>query len=216
MAKIDNTRNYIDISPPLNISPGIFPGDTQFHHEYLMSFEKGHHLDLSSVKMSLHTGAHTDAPSHYHAKGKSIDEIDLNIYMGKCQVIEVDLPMGSLITPDDINEDITAQRVLFKTNSFKYHEGWSEDFISLSAELIEFLYSKNVFLIGIDTPSIDPATSKEMLAHKEIYKNNMAILEGIDLEKVIPGKYELNALPLRIENADASPVRAILIDKGYH
>jgi arylformamidase len=137
--------------------------------------------------------------------------------MGKCQVIEVDLVPGASITPEDIDiEEINCQRVLFKTSSFPYNGVWHEDFNSLSAELIEKLAQENVVLVGIDTPSIDPATSKKMEAHKAVYESDLRILEGINLEAVIPGKYELLALPLNIDGADASPVRAILIDKGMH
>lgn len=216
MVKINNEKNYIDISPPLSLQPALFPGDTRFKQSVLMGFEQGDHLKLSSMELSLHTGAHVDAPCHYASKGDGIDAANLNTYMGNCQVIEVDLPAGASLTPDDINTEITSQRILFKTGSFPYNGVWHEDFNSLSPELINELAKKNVVLVGIDTPSIDSATSKKMEAHKAVYENDLRILEGIDLEAVIPGKYELLALPLNIDGADASPVRAILIDKGMH
>jgi arylformamidase len=217
MVKIENQRNYYDISPPLNTQPALFPGDTKFKQSAHMNFETGDHLMLSSIEMSLHTGAHVDAPCHYAKGADSISAANLNTYMGKCQVIEVDLVPGASITPEDINsEEINCQRVLFKTNSFPYNGVWHEEFNSISASLIHLLAKKNVVLVGIDTPSIDPATSKNMDAHKAIHESSLRILEGIDLEAVKAGKYELIALPLNIEGADASPVRAILIDKGMH
>ena len=75
-----------------------------------------------------------------------------------------------------------------------------------------YFSNKGVFLVGIDTPSVDPCDSKRLESHTEIAKRNMAILEGVVLEDVEDGIYLLSAVPLKIKNADASPVRAILIE----
>lgn len=204
------TGQYIDISPVLRASIAVFPGDTPFNRTVNMSFKEGQHLDLSDVRTTLHVGAHTDAPSHYHGKGKTIEERDLSLYMGPCQVIEVKgHPVR--IKPENLTEKILAPRILFKTNSFPDPDRWNEDFSALSPELIQFLKSHHVILVGIDTPSVDPATDKSLASHKAIFETDMAILEGIILEHVTPGLYQLIALPLRIEGGDASPVRAILL-----
>lgn len=204
------TGQYIDISPVLRREIAVFPGDTPFERTVNMSFKEGQHLDLSDVRTTLHVGAHTDAPSHYHLEGKTIEERDLSLYMGPCQVIEVK-GKPSRIKPEDVKEKIMAPRVLFKTNSFPDPDQWNDDFSALSPELIHFLKKENVVLVGIDTPSVDPATDKTLVSHKAIYENDMAILEGIVLTNVASGIYQLIALPLRIEGADASPVRAILL-----
>ena len=82
--------------------------------------------------------------------------------------------------------------------------------MALSPALVEELARQGVVLIGIDTPSVDPATSKELPSHQAIYRHDIAILEGVVLTSVNEGDYELIALPLKIKGADASPVRAIL------
>jgi arylformamidase len=207
---MDMTGQYIDISPILRASTAVFPGDTPFERTVNMSFKKGEHLDLSDIKTTLHIGAHTDAPSHYHSDGKTIEERDLSFYFGSCQVIEVK-GNPARIMPNDFLDKITAQRILFKTNSFPNPDVWNENFSALSPELIHHLKKNNVILVGIDTPSVDPATDKTLASHKAIYDSDMAILEGIVLTHVTPGMYQLIALPLRIEGADASPVRAILV-----
>lgn len=207
------TGQYIDISPVLRASIAVFPGDTPFNRTVNMSFKEGQHLDLSDVRTSLHVGAHTDAPSHYHGNGKSIEERDLSLYMGPCQVIEVK-GHPARIKPENLTEKILAPRILFKTNSFPDPDRWNEDFSALSPELIQFLKSHQVVLVGIDTPSVDPATDKTLASHKAIFETDMAILEGIILEHVTPGLYQLIALPLRIEGGDASPVRAILLPEN--
>lgn len=211
MLLTSQTGTYIDISPVIRPSTAIFPGDTPFKKHMNMSFKAGQHLDLSHIETTVHIGAHTDAPCHYHANGETIDKRDLSHYMGLCQVIEVNVSRGSRIRPQDLPEGIKAPRVLFKTNSFPNPDQWNDDFISLSAEMIKILAQKNVCLVGIDTPSVDPATDKSLESHKAIYENDMAILEGIILNDVKPGLYQLIALPLKIEGADASPVRAILL-----
>jgi arylformamidase len=104
-----------------------------------------------------------------------------------------------------------AERILFKTNSFPDPNSWNSDFVALSSDLINYLATKNIILVGIDTPSVDLAEDKKLESHKAIFKNNISILEGIVLSHVDEGIYQLIALPLKIAGADATPVRAILI-----
>ncbi len=203
------TGPYLDISPVLRKGIAVFPGDTAFSRTINMSFKDGQHLDLSDIRTTLHVGAHTDAPSHYDGKGKSIEERDLSLYMGPCQVIKV--KATERLRPSDLNVEIKAPRILFRTDSFTDPDKWHNDFSALSRELILFLKEKGVVLVGIDTPSVDPATDKTLESHKAIFESDMAILEGIILSHVDAGFYQLIALPLRIEGADASPVRAILL-----
>lgn len=205
--------NYIDISPLLHSKTAVFPGDTLFTHTVNMSIKAGDNIDLSDIKTTLHIGAHADAPSHYHQNGVTIEHRNLSLYMGAAQVIEVRLPRGARIGIKDLSGEVLAPRVLFKTNSFPDPDLWNEDFNALSPELIEHLHSLGVVLVGIDTPSVDPAPDKELPSHQALFKTNMAVLEGIILSHVAAGFYDLIALPLNIANADASPVRAILIPK---
>ena len=207
------TETIIDISPVISEKLAVFPGDVEFERSITMNFDKGHHLGLSSIKGTVHLGAHTDAPNHYHKDGSGIEKRDLNLYYGQCQVIKVSLPRGERIMPSHI-KNISAQRVLFKTGSFPDPNNWNEDFNSLSPELIEHLADNGVRLVGIDTPSVDPATDKSLSSHLKIYEKDMAILEGIVLEHVTEGNYKLIALPLPIKDCDASPVRAVLIKES--
>jgi arylformamidase len=206
---MDVTGPYIDISPVLRPGIAVFPGDTPFSRNINMSIKSGEHLDLSDVRTTLHVGAHTDAPSHYHGDGKTIEQRDLSLYMGSCQVIRT--KAKERLRPEDLTDEIKAPRILFRTDSFTNPHEWKNDFTALSAELIHYLKKKNVKLVGIDTPSVDPATDKTLESHKAIFESDMAILEGIVLSHVQPGLYQLIALPLRIEGGDASPVRAILL-----
>lgn len=200
-----------DISPTITKDIAVFPGDVPFSRKVSLSFPEDH-LALSSITTTLHLGAHADSSSHYHAEGLGVDQRPLESYLGACQVVEVSLKRGARILPQDISQAIEAPRVLFKTLSFPDPNAWNEDFNSLSPELIDWLAAQGVCTVGIDTPSVDPADSKALESHQALHRQSMAVLEGLILKGVKPGLYSLIALPLRLKDADASPVRAILLE----
>lgn len=204
---------YIDISPELSAETAVFPGDKKFSRNVQFDMEKGDHMTLSHVETTLHIGAHADAPSHYQKSGEGISERSLDYYIGPCQVIDVSskVTRGGMIVSQDIEHlNIETTRVIFKTSTCVPNE-WNDDFCYLSEALLKELVALGVKLVGIDTPSIDKSDSKNLESHKIISENNMSILEGVDLSLVDEGKYQLIALPLKIKDGDASPVRAILI-----
>ncbi|MGZ3658233.1 MAG: cyclase family protein [Bdellovibrionota bacterium] len=201
-----------DISPVISSDLAVFPGDTPFSRQVSFDFPQNH-LALSSITTTVHLGAHADSSSHYHAKGKGVDQRPLERYLGPCQVMEVNLPRGDRILPRHIGA-VKAPRVLFKTLSFPDPNKWNGDFNSLSPELIEHLADQGVVTVGIDTPSVDPADSKALESHQALFRRDVAVLEGIILNRVESGLYTLIALPLPLKDADASPVRAILLEPG--
>jgi arylformamidase len=201
----------IDISPLIDATLDVWPGDTKFVHTVNLDMNAGHNITLSDIHTSVHVGAHADAPNHYVADGADISLRSLDYYLGACCVIHVDVERGERIMPADLaGKPITAARVLFRTGTFPDPRAWNDDFASLSPELVDALYARGVRLIGIDTPSVDPFDSKALEAHQAFARNDMAILEGVVLDHVAEGEYELIALPLRLRGADASPVRAVL------
>lgn len=202
-----------DISPLVSENMAVFPGDQPYVNKKSLSQDQGDHLDLSSIQTTLHIGSHADAPSHY-GLSETIDKVALARYLGLAQVISAEVNTAARIYPKDISAaKILAPRVLFKTKSFPDPNLWNSDFNSLSPELIEFLNEHHVKLVGIDTPSIDPEDSKKLEAHNQVLKFRMSILEGLVLDRVPDGLYQLIALPLRLKGAEASPVRAILIPR---
>ncbi len=201
-----------DISPVVSERIAVFPGDTAFSREVLLSIEKGHNIGLSSIKTTVHLGAHADAPNHYARNAAGIATRDLTRYLGPALVVEANVPRGERVQQKHLSSDRTAERMLIRTNTFPDPENWNSDFASYSPELIEAWAKKGVKTIGIDTPSIDPETSKDLPSHAMVAKYDLAILEGLILTDVPEGLYTLIALPLKIEDADASPVRAVLVD----
>lgn len=202
----------IDISPAISSQIAVFPGDKKFEENFSLQINKGDNLTLSSIHATLHLGAHTDAPSHYHLSGESIEKRNLSLYLGKTQVIHVNISRGKRVLMGHLQDkEILAPRVLFKTLTYPNPNQWNADFAALSPEIIEYLAEKKVKLVGLDTPSVDLSEDKELLTHKKIYEKNMAILEGVVLDHVSEGVYQLIALPLKITGADATPVRAVLL-----
>ena len=204
----------LDISPIVSERMAVFPGDVPFSRSVSLDMKNGDNLTLSSLTTSLHIGAHTDAPIHYNASGVSADSLPLETYMGLAQVISVPRRSNARIRVSDLaGKKITASRVLFRTDSFPDPNHWNSDFMSLSAELIDHLAQNKVILVGIDTPSIDPENDKNLESHNAVFRHKMAILEGVVLKSIAEGEYVLLALPLNISGADATPVRAVLLEK---
>ena len=202
-----------DLTPEIHSGLAVFPGDQKFTQKKSMSFEQGHHLLLSSIETTVHLGAHADSSSHYHADGKDIAARPLGAYFGACQVIHIEKKMGERIFVKDLGgKKIQAPRVLFKTDSFPNPDQWNSDFMSLSDELILFLKDQGCVLVGIDTPSVDPETSKKLESHQALFKTEIAVLEGLILKSVPEGLYTLMAVPLPLQGLDASPVRALLFE----
>jgi arylformamidase len=205
------SARLIDISPVLSPRIAVWPGDTPFSRTVNVAIADGGNIDLSHVTTTVHVGAHTDAPNHYAADGQGIHERSLDLYYGPCEVIAVSVGRSERITPAHLPDADLPSRVLFRTGTFPDPDAFNEDFAALSPELVEHLASQGVRLVGIDTPSIDLCDDAELLSHCAVARNDMAILEGIVLTHVPPGRYTLIALPLPLQGADASPVRAALV-----
>ena len=201
----------IDISPIVDESIRVWPGDTPYVRTVNRDMKSGANLTLSDIRTSVHVGAHADAPSHYVREGCDIASRRLDYYIGRCVVLHIRVRRGERIMPEHLGgKVVNAPRVLLRTGTFPDPRNWNDDFASLSPALVDDFYQHGVLLIGIDTPSVDPFDSTLLEAHQAFARNDMAILEGLVLDQVEEGEYELMAPPLRIANGDASPVRAVL------
>jgi arylformamidase len=203
-------RRLHDISPAIFPGFPVFPGDTPFAQRWTFKLGGDCPVNVSEITLSPHTGAHTDAPLHYDNAGLSIAEVELESYVGPCRVIHA-LAVGPLIEAAHIEARLqgTPPRVLFRTYE-RAPAQWDDSFTAIAPATIDLLHRHGVRLIGIDTPSLDPADSKTLDAHQRVRAHGMAILEGIVLDDIAAGDYELIALPLKIAGCDASPVRAVL------
>lgn len=200
-----------DISQTLRADLPIWPGDTAFECKRIWAMGPGIPVNVSALTLSTHSGSHADAPFHYDSHGKTIDAVDPQVYLGAAQVIDARGANG-LVTQDHILRHLQhgISRVLIRTYEIAPQQHWDADFAAVDPALIETLADCGVKLIGTDTPSLDPQTSKTMDAHLAVARRQLAILEGLVLDAVPFGIYELIALPLKIAGADSSPVRAVL------
>lgn len=199
-----------DITPTISPRLAVWPGDTPAARRVLLDLAAGDTVTLSTLEATVHLGAHADAPNHYALGAADIAAAQLDRYLGPCQVVRVGVPHGQRVTVADLGEDITEPRVLLATNTFADPERWSADFAAVTPELVDHLADRGVRLLGIDTPSVDLADSAELPSHGRCHARDVAILEGLVLGRVPAGRYELIALPLKLEGFDASPVRAVL------
>ena len=200
-----------DISPPVHAGAPVFPGDAPYSSVWAARIAPGCPVNVSTLTLSPHTGAHADAPLHYDDAGAAIGALDLAPYLGHCRVIHA-IAAGPLVTPAHLAHALRdlPPRVLVRTYLRAPVDHWDPALSAYAPETIEHLADLGVQLIGIDTASIDPADSKDLPSHQAVCRRGLRVLENLVLDDVPEGDYELIALPLKLTTADASPVRAVL------
>lgn len=203
------TRRIWDISQPLRPELPVWPGDTAFRQVGTWQMAAGSPVNVSAITLSTHSGAHADAPLHYAAGAPDIASVDLSAYLGDCLVVDA-RGVGALILPEHLPDPVAAARVLFRTFEVFPHDVWASETTALAPATIDILAAAGVRLVGLDGPSIDPQNSQTMDAHLAVLRHDIRVLEGLVLDAVPPGRYDLIALPLAIVGGDASPVRAVL------
>jgi arylformamidase len=199
-----------DISPTVAPDAPIFPGDAPYRLDWTARLSPGCPVNLSAITMSPHVGAHADAPLHYANGERDIADVPLDAYLGRCRVIHA-LGAAPLISVEHLQHAAhdLPPRVLVRCCERADTE-WNEHFTAFAPEAIAWLAARGVRLIGIDTPSVDPASSKSLDSHHQLLQLDLRVLENLVLDEVPAGDYELIALPLKLQGACASPVRAIL------
>jgi arylformamidase len=177
-----------------------------------MQLEQGDSVNLTTLTLSPHTGTHIDAYYHYAEEGQHPAQMPLEAYMGPAHVVTIERSEGVLMPEDFIFFDLKGvQRLLIHSPVSELPDDvWPEKFPYLSVELIGWLASRGVILIGMDSPSVDAFTSTELQCHHALRRHNMVNIEMLQLRGVPDGQYELIALPLKLDAACGSPVRAVL------
>ena len=212
MAAMSTRRPRLwDISPPVHAGTPVFPGDAAYRSVWAARIGPGCPVNVSTITLSPHTGAHADAPLHYDDAGAAIGELPLEPYLGRCRVIHA-IARGPLLRWEHLAHAAAElpPRVLVRTYTRAPVDRWDPGLAAYAPETVERLAELGVALIGIDTASIDPADSKTLDSHQVVRRRGLRVLENLVLDEVPEGDYELIALPLRLTTADASPVRAVL------
>ena len=206
------TTKIIDISTPLDANTPAYPGDFVFTRNVTSVIgEDGDGYHLSTLSMSAHSGTHIDAPAHFLAKGKTIDQIQPRRWLSSAVVIET--TGGPRIGAEDLERHgiRTGDSVILKANARRAADAEPDDSRSLSIEAAAYLVSKKINIVGIDALSIESYEDPAWPVHKKLLRNNILILEGLRLRHVAPGRYTLVATPLLVGGGDGAPARALLI-----
>ena len=208
-----------DISLTVTPALPVWPGDPSIKVERITKMEEGHHNNVSQIAMSAHAGTHVDAPYHFIADGKTIEQLSLDTLIGPAQVIEIagDSP---LITSEDLKSagiPSGTTRLLLKTRNSRY---WTQpglpfqtDFSAVSPDGAGYLVQQGIKLVGIDYFSIAPF-GDSVPTHRTLLSAQMVVLEGINLSQVPAGQYQLYCLPLKLGGSDGAPARAILTSES--
>jgi arylformamidase len=206
-------RAVYDISLILG-EAATYPGDTPYSRENVSEIACGADYDLSTLTLCAHAGTHLDAPAHIIAGGKTLDQYPLERFLLSAHVVSVE--DDESISRDALKGvDLKAgEALLFKTRNSRCglprQSTFTEDFVYLSEDAAQLCLDLGASLVGIDYLSVDKYGNDTAPVHHLLLKNDVLILEGIDLKEVTPGEYFLLCSPLRVKGAEAAPARAIL------
>jgi len=204
-----------DISVTISNDIVTWPGDPKVDIQLAIQIKKGDPCNVSRWQIGAHTGTHCDAPFHFLDDGRGIDEVTLDRFVGPCLVVEVDPKIN--IEKEDLEKiDFKRhKRILFKTRNSAHWKNnnmtFDENFVAVGITGAQYLVDKKIELVGVDYLSVESFHAEfEHPVHKKLLRNNVVVLEGLNLSAIKPGEYELLCLPLKIKHGDGTPMRAAL------
>jgi arylformamidase len=202
----------LDISQPLGERTAVWPGDRPVELAWTMSRRRGDSVNVAALVLTMHAGTHADGPLHYSDLAPPIGASPLDVYVGAALVIDA---RGRPVLDETVLDGVRldgVERILFRTREVVDETEFPPVFAAIAPALAERLGDAGVRLVGTDAPSVDPFDSKTLDAHHALAARGLAILENLVLDDVPAGRYMLVALPLRLVEADSSPVRAVLLE----
>jgi arylformamidase len=206
--------NWIDITTPLRHNMPTWPGDPACLIHQSVRMDQGAPCNLTHLNLSAHTATHMDAPRHFIADGKTMDQLPLDAVIGPCRILDLTQVTGQ-ITPADLapHHLQPGERLLFKTTNSTH--SWSldhfdPDFISIRQDAARYLVDHQIRTVGVDYLSIGGYGKDVIETHQIMLGAEIWVIEGLNLAQVTPGPYHLTCLPLLIPGADGAPCRALL------
>lgn len=201
-----------DVTVPLSKELVVYPGDPQVRIERKSIINKNDSkYNVSRIAFGSHTGTHIDPPFHFIEDGITVDNLPLEMLIGRARVVEVTAPRidEAVLEEFDFTADV---RVLFKTrNSYLWSsKSFVEEFVYITPGAARALVNEGIKVVGIDYLSVEKFGAKEPETHLTLLKAGTLIIEGLDLREVEPGDYELICLPLKIKDGDGAPARVVL------
>ena len=185
----------------------VYPGDPSPERQVMLSIKDGKVCNLTAFNMCAHNGTHVDAPFHFIDGGKTVDQVDMERFVGLCYVISHEGDITAEDAQTFINKAKEASegtdcynRILVKGNATMTEEG------------ARVLADNGIYLFGIESQTVGPVDSP-MAVHLIMLGAEIVLLEGIRLSEVPEGVYLLNAAPINLGGSDGAPCRATLISK---
>lgn len=203
--------HLIDISVHLYRGMPVWPGSDGFAIRRSMTIADGADANVSTIEMDVHAGTHVEAPLHFLADGRPLDRVPLEVFVGSARVLHV--PDAVSVGPAELEAmPPDTERLLIRTRNSEWWPGadaFRRDYVALTADGARWIADRRMKLVGMDYLSVqrwgdDPET------HRILLRAGVTILEGLDLSAAPAGQYRLTCLPLRLDGAEASPVRAVL------
>lgn len=211
-----SSSGWVDVTATLDpATTPVYEGDAPMKFEYLKDMRSGDPLTLSVYSLGAHSGTHIDAPMHFVAGGASIDQVPLEPLIGPARVIDIPDSVQAIDAAElNRHEWRGAQRVIFRTRSSL--RGWMaspqfhRDFAYIAPDAAQLLADADVQMVGVDYISAEQFGSSEPLTHRILLGKGIPIVEGLALEGVSAGDYELIVLPMKVAGHEGAPARAVL------
>ena len=176
----------------------VYPGDKTPEKELVCDMKKGDLYNLTNISLCTHNGTHIDAPFHFIKNGKTVNEIELEKFVGECLVVS----FNGEITKEDaeklMEKENSPKRILIKGDAF------------VTEDSAKVFTDKGIYLLGCESQSVGPEASP-MAVHKILLEKEVVLLEGLRLNNINDGKYFLCAQPVNVAGSDGAPCRAVLI-----
>lgn len=203
---------WIDISVSLRDGMVHWPGDPPVNIRRVSDVARGDSHTLSQISMGSHTGTHIDAPLHFIKGGRPVSRMPFAAAIGRVRIIEIKDNESIKLTEIEPHGIRRGERIIFKTrNSVLWQNGrFFEDFVFMSNDAADYLAGRRVKLVGVDYLSVGSYKAGGGYPHRVLLGADIWLIEGLDLSRVTPGKYDLVCLPLKLENGDGAPARAVI------
>jgi arylformamidase len=205
-----------DVSLPIRSGGLVYPGNPQIDITLDSAVARGASSNLSKICFGSHTGTHIDAAKHFFDDGQTVDQIPLDRLIGPARLVAFDDSVMSVTATDLKKHDLAGQaRIIIRTRNsgFNQETEFHTDYTYLAPDGAEYLVSLGVQLVGVDYLSIEQFHSGHHRTHRALLEKSVVIVEGLNLEDVDPGDYDLICLPIRLEGIDGAPARAVLIER---
>lgn len=202
----------IDVSVPIDANLATYPGHVPFGLDAATRLADGAPSNLSTLRMSVHTGTHVDAPRHLTDDGSGVDALPLDMLCGRTRVVELTTRRGVTaedLASFDLREDL---RLLLKTrnSTFWGDPAFHDNYVGVTENGARYLVDCGVKVVGVDYLSVEPFNTPGSPAHHILLGAGTIVIEGLNLRDVEPGTYDMFCLPLAIAGADGAPARVVL------